>query len=176
MASSNRVVHWVTVFLRIALGVIFVYAAWVKLFQFSDGRLHLIPWQLFAMAIDSYQLLPQTGVEIAARTLPWVELAIGVLLVIGRWTRWASLVTSGLLVVFFSLMVRAFAKGQEISCGCFGPGEIISWKTLLRDGSMLAASLWVMAMAWVSRRAPRPSPKPLPPNGTPQEPAPNLPS
>jgi uncharacterized membrane protein YphA (DoxX/SURF4 family) len=176
MASSNKIAHWTTLVLRIALGGIFVYAAWVKLFQFSDGRLHLIPWQLFAMAIDSYQLLPQNGVELVARTLPWAELAIGLLLVIGRWVRWASLITSALLVVFFSLMVRAYAKGQEISCGCFGPGEIISWKTLLRDGSMLAASLWVMAMAWVSRRSPVRSPEPHHQTGTPAEPAPNLPS
>jgi uncharacterized membrane protein YphA (DoxX/SURF4 family) len=176
MASSNKVVRTVTLLLRIALGGIFVYAAWVKLFQFNDGRLHLIPWQLFAMAIDSYQLLPQSGVELAAKTLPWLELAIGLLLIAGRWVRLASLVTSGLLIVFFSLMLRAYVKGQEISCGCFGPGEIISWKTLLRDGSMLAGSLWVMAMAFLSRRSPRLSTAPLPPSETPPEPAPNLPS
>jgi len=38
-------------------------------------------------------------------------------------------------------MVRAYAKGMEINCGCFGANDIISWKTLLRDGSMLAAAL-----------------------------------
>jgi len=43
MPFSNRIVRSVTLLLRIALGGIFVYAAWVKLFQFSDGRLHLIP-------------------------------------------------------------------------------------------------------------------------------------
>src|SRR5215469_14871569 len=100
--------------LRIALGLIFVYAAYVKLFQFVDGRLHLLPWQLFAMAIDSYQLLPQIAVEILARTLPWFELALGVLLIAGRWLRFSSISTSLLLAVFLSLMVRAYAKGQEI--------------------------------------------------------------
>ena len=50
--------------LRIVLGAIFVYAAWTKL---KD------PWALFAMAIDSYQVLPLRAVEWVARTLPWLE-------------------------------------------------------------------------------------------------------
>jgi uncharacterized membrane protein YphA (DoxX/SURF4 family) len=157
MAISNNALRRLAVPLRVALGFVFVYAAYVKLFQFTDGRLHLLPWQLFAMAIDSYQLLPQTAVEILARTLPWFELALGLLLIAGRWLRLASAATSLLLAVFLSLMVRAYFKGQEISCGCFGPGEIISWKTLLRDGSLLAASLFVMAAAFWSRRAPHKS-------------------
>ena len=62
--------------------------------------------------------------------------------------------TSLLLLVFFSLMVRAFAGGKEINCGCFGPNELISWKTLVRDGSMLAVSLFLTAMAFRNRRKP----------------------
>jgi uncharacterized membrane protein YphA (DoxX/SURF4 family) len=134
--------------LRIALGGVFVCAAYTKLFQFAEGRLQLLPWQLFAMGIDSYQLLPQWAVEVVAKTLPWFELLLGVLMIAGRWVRPASTAVSALLVVFLTLIVRAYLKGQEISCGCFGPGEVISWKTLLRDGSMLAASLFVTAMAW----------------------------
>jgi putative oxidoreductase len=167
MASSNRTLYWATFGLRVALGVIFVYAAWIKL---------SLPWQLFAMSIDSYQLLPPGLVELLARTLPWFELLLGVLLILGRWLRITSAVTSLLLLVFFSLIVRAAVKGQEISCGCFGPGETISWKTMLRDGSMLAGSLFVTAMAWLRRRkAPLPASASLPPLDTPPEPAPNLP-
>ena len=124
--------------LRIALGVIFVYAAWIKL----NTR-----WELFALAIDSYQILPMRWVEFVAHTLPWVELAVGLGLIVGLWLRVWATITSVLLAVFFGLMVRAYAKGMEISCGCFGPGEIISWKTLVRDGSLLAGAL---ALTWMS--------------------------
>jgi len=120
-----------------------MYAAWVKL---------RLPWQLFAMSIDSYQLLPPSIVEVLARTLPWFELVLGMVLIAGAWLRITSAVTSLLLLVFFSLIVRAALKGQEISCGCFGPGETISWKTMLRDGSMLAGSLFVTAMAFMRGR------------------------
>src|SRR2546426_248742 len=101
------------------------------------------------MAIDSYQGLPMWAVERVARTLPWVELLIGALLIAGRWLRTSTAATSLLLLVFFGLMVRAYAKGIEINCGCFGPGEAISWKTLLRDGSMLAGSLLLTAVTFV---------------------------
>lgn len=151
--ASNKYVRWAALLLRIALGAVFVYAAYTKLFQFVEGRLHLLPWQLFAMAVDSYQLLPSLAVEILARTLPWFEMLIGILLLIGRWKRFATTATSLLLVVFLSLIVRAYLKGQEISCGCFSNSEPISWKTLLRDGSMLAGSLFVTAMAWRGRAA-----------------------
>ena len=168
MAISNKTLRWAAFVLRLALGAIFIYAAWVKLSA---------PWQLFAMSIDSYQLLPTGMVEILARTLPWFELALGLVLIPGWGLRFSSAMVSLLLLVFFSLIVRAAIKGQEISCGCFGPGETISWKTMLRDGSMLAGSLFVTALAWLRpRKSPRSEPASLPPQDTPQEPAPNLPS
>src|SRR5436305_15341955 len=108
MATSSKALRWITFWVRVALGVIFVYAAWIKL---------SLPWQLFAMSIDSYQLLPAGPVEFLARTLPWFELLLGLLLILGRWLRITSAVTSLLLLVFFSLIVRAALKGQEISCG-----------------------------------------------------------
>ena len=90
--------------------------------------------------------------SLVARTLPWFELAIGVLLIAGIFLRSAAVATSLLLAVFFGLMVRAYAKGMEINCGCFGPGEVISWKTLLRDGSLLAASVALASMSFWARK------------------------
>lgn len=139
--------------LRLALGLVFLYAAWVKLFgPHWSWPLRLEPWELFALAISSYDLLPLKAVELVARTLPWLELAIALMLLAGRGLRISATATSLLLLVFFGLMVRAFAQGKEISCGCFGPGEIISAWTLLRDGSMLAGAL---LLTWMSFQRPR---------------------
>lgn len=143
MTSQSKGFRIVSLVLRVALGIIFGYAAWTKLST---------PWELFAMSIDSYQLLPLKMVEFVARTLPWFELAIGLCLIAGIFLRSAAVATSLLLAVFFGLMVRAYAKGMEINCGCFGPGELISWKTLLRDGSLLAAALALASMSFLRRR------------------------
>jgi uncharacterized membrane protein YphA (DoxX/SURF4 family) len=138
--SSNRFLRILVLLVRLALGGIFIYAGAIKLRD---------PWELFALAINSYGVLPLNLVEVVARTLPWLEIAIGALLVIGIQLRWAATACSLLLLVFFGLMVRAYAKGMEINCGCFGPGDTLSWKTLLRDGSMLAGSLFVTSMAFL---------------------------
>jgi len=144
-SSQSKTVKAAVLILRIALGAIFIYAAYTKLTE---------SWRLFAAGIASYEVLPMWAVEVLARTLPWFELLVGLLLIAGRWLRVSSIATSGLLLVFFSLMVRAYFKGMTIECGCFGPGEAISWKTLLRDGSMLAGSLFVTVMAFLGTRDP----------------------
>jgi uncharacterized membrane protein YphA (DoxX/SURF4 family) len=141
--SRNRIFRLLVTVLRIALGAVFVYAAWIKLRD---------PWFLFAQSIDSYQVLPLWAVELVARTLPWAELLIGLLLIAGLWRRISTAAASLLLLVFFALMVRAYAKGMEIACGCFGPGEAISWRTLLRDGALLAVSLFLAAVSFLGRR------------------------
>src|SRR5450432_871157 len=144
-SSQSKTVKAAVLILRIALGAIFIYAAYTKLTE---------SWRLFAAGIASYEVLPMWAVELLARTLPWFELLVGLLLIAGRWLRVSSIATSALLLVFFSLMVRAYFKGMTIECGCFGPGEAISWKTLLRDDSMLAGSLFVTVMAFLGTRDP----------------------
>ena len=53
--GTNSALRWAALVLRVVLGAIFVYAAWAKL---------RLPWQLFAMSIDSYQLLPPAMVAV----------------------------------------------------------------------------------------------------------------
>jgi uncharacterized membrane protein YphA (DoxX/SURF4 family) len=127
---------------RIVLGAIFVYAAYVKLRD---------PWQLFAMSINSYEVLPLAMAETAAHVIPWLELALGLMLIAGIWLRISGTILSLILLTFFTVMVRAYSKGMQINCGCFGPGEAISWKTLLRDGSMAAAAIAMTLLAFLQR-------------------------
>jgi uncharacterized membrane protein YphA (DoxX/SURF4 family) len=129
--------------LRLALAAIFGYAAWSKLRE---------PWMLFAMSVDAYHVLPEWGAKAVARTLPWGELILAVLLAVGLWKRVTLPAASVLLAVFFSLMVRSYARGEAIDCGCFGPGEAISPITLVRDGTLLAVSLVLTGAAFRKKR------------------------
>jgi len=147
MTSPNKLLRVVLLLLRLALGGIFVYAAWVKLRD---------PWMLFAFSIDAYHVLPEWAVTVVARTLPWVELAAGLLLLAGRWMRVSTVAATALLALFFALMVRSYARGEGIDCGCFGPGEAISPLTLLRDGSLLGGSLFLAVTAFRRPRKPAP--------------------
>jgi uncharacterized membrane protein YphA (DoxX/SURF4 family) len=144
MASyQSKTLRWTLVALRVILGAVFLYGGYVKLSA---------PWALFAMGIDSYHLIPFRFVEPLAKTLPWFEVALGAWLIAGVWLRGSSVIVSLLLAVFFTAMVHARLAGQQINCGCFGPGEPISKWTLLRDGSLLAGSLF---LTWKAFRGAR---------------------
>src|SRR5580692_4531289 len=119
---------------RLALAAVFLWAAYTKLRD---------PWMVFAMEIDAMHIVPGAMVEPVARTMPWLELGLGVLLVIGIQTRYVATVATVLLVGFFSMLLFLYLKGFQGDCGCFGPGERLGPKTLARDGLLVALSVWV---------------------------------
>jgi uncharacterized membrane protein YphA (DoxX/SURF4 family) len=140
---------------RLALAGIFLFAAYAKLKPQAA-----MPWSgasirtslsMFAMQVDSYQLLPPQLVSPAAHFLPLFELFLGLWLLSGVWLRYSSLVTTLLLGAFFAMMVRTYRMGLEINCGCFGPGERLGPKTLLRDGALLALAVAVTIGAFLLR-------------------------
>lgn len=126
-------------FLRIALGAVLLYAAYSKLRH---------PWLLFAMSVDSYRILPSWAVFSVARTLPWLEFLLGVLLVAGWFIRYSAPAVSLLLGVFCVAMFSAYTSGSGIDCGCFGIGEAISPGTLARDAGLFGCSIVLSVLVW----------------------------
>jgi uncharacterized membrane protein YphA (DoxX/SURF4 family) len=100
------------------------------------------------MSVAAYGLLPHRAVIVVARTLPWAELLIGLLLLTGRFLRLAAIASTLLLLFFFVVMVRSYASGLAIDCGCFGGGDPISVRTLVRDGALLVGSLVLTAITF----------------------------
>ncbi len=143
-SSPSKLPARLLLVLRLAMGLMFLYAAWTKL---------RLPWIQVAMTVEAYQLLPPWGVELVARTLPWGELLLGVWLLVGKWLRPASLASTALLGAFIVVLTRSYLKGMQIDCGCFGEGDPISRLTLARDGGLFAASLAMTLLAF--RCAPR---------------------
>jgi hypothetical protein len=140
----------------VALAAVFLVAAYAKMRPQIP-----VPWSvtsvktslsMFAMQVDSYQLLPPSQVIRVAHFLPPFELFLGLWLLSGIALRFSSLVTTLVLTGFFTLMVRTYALGLSINCGCFGPSEQLGPKTVLRDGSLLALSVAVTVGAFLVRR------------------------
>lgn len=125
------------------LAAIFLYAGYTKV------RNPLA----FAIAVDTYQLLPAWAVLVVAYALPWLELMLGVWLLAGIALRYGATVTTALLTAFFTTMVITRLRGIESDCGCFGFGEPISPLTLARDAVFLGLAFYLAISAW---RAPRP--------------------
>ena len=153
--NYRRLIIWVG---RLVIAAIFVYAGLAKLIRWD---LHPRPpmgiaTSLFALQIDSYQMLPPWVVLEVARVLPWAEIGIGLLLLVGwRLRIWATLVT---LIIggFFVAVLRAYALHLDINCGCFAKPEPLTGMTVLRDGSLFLLAALMTAFAFLDARKPHP--------------------
>ena len=103
------------------------------------------------VAVRAYDVLPEAGVEVVAALLPWVELALGVLLLAGVGTRLVAALSAVLVGVFVAGVGQAWARGLSIDCGCFGgggavePGETTYLQELLRDAGFMLMAGWLVA-------------------------------
>ena len=153
--NLRRAIIWIG---RLILAGIFMYAGYAKLFFPT-----LIPhWPVglalsyFALQVDSYQLLPPWGVNFVAHTLPFAEIALGLLLLIGwRLRIWATIVTL-IMLGFFAAVVRSYALGLQINCGCFATPEPLTIKTVFRDGGLAALALLMTVFTFIEARKPHP--------------------
>ncbi|MGC1211864.1 MAG: MauE/DoxX family redox-associated membrane protein [Micromonospora sp.] len=73
-------------------------------------------------AVNAYQVMPYELATVIGAALPFVELALGVLLLVGLATRLAAGVSAALLLVFITGIASAWSRGLAIDCGCFGSG------------------------------------------------------
>ena len=69
-----------------------------------------------------YRIFPESLVGVVAAALPYLEIALGVLLLVGLATRLAAVLSAVVLVAFIAGVISAAARGLSIDCGCFGGG------------------------------------------------------
>jgi uncharacterized membrane protein YphA (DoxX/SURF4 family) len=102
------------------------------------------------VAVRAYDVLPTPAVALVAGVLPWLELALGVLLLAGVGVRAVAAMSAVLLLVFVAGVVQAWARGLSIDCGCFGgggtvaPGETAYGQEILRDAGFLVLAGWLL--------------------------------
>jgi uncharacterized membrane protein YphA (DoxX/SURF4 family) len=121
---------------RAAPAAVLLWAGLAKAFDRQDAIL----------AVDAYDVLPDGAVRAVATALPWIEIAVAVLLILGLFTRFAGIATFALATVFIAAMGQAKARGLQIDCGCFGgggPGEGVSWFDILRDVPIALAGIYL---------------------------------
>ena len=107
--NQARGSKWQTL-VRWVLGAVLVWAALSKIANLQD----------FYISIAAYQLpLPGALLRLTAMILPWLELICGLLLLGRIWTRAALVWALVMFGAFVSATGQAWARGLEISCGCF---------------------------------------------------------
>lgn len=152
--NLRRAVIWIG---RLVLAGIFIYAGYAKLTMGMHPRPPLgVALSFFALQVDSYRILPTWAVNVVAHTLPFAEVVLGLLLLVGwRLRIWATLVTL-IMVGFFAAVVRSYALGLQINCGCFATPEPLTIKTVYRDGALAGLALLMTIFAFIEARKPHP--------------------
>jgi uncharacterized membrane protein YphA (DoxX/SURF4 family) len=92
-------------------------------------------------------------VPAAGYGLPVLEVAVGLMLVLGVHVRLAAVVSAGLLVMFMVGVGSAWARGLTIDCGCFGGGGTVAAGET-RYGSEVARDVGLLAVALALARWP----------------------
>lgn len=115
-----------------------------------SGVLKAIDPDATYVAVRAYDVLPKLGVALVAGVLPWLEIAIGLLLLAGIATRAVATVSAVILLGFMAGVTQAWARGLSIDCGCFGgggavdPGQTTYGLELLRDAGFLLMAGWLV--------------------------------
>ena len=118
------------VFLRLLIGAVFLVSGLEKA---------LSPYQNFLYAVQDYQVLPGWGEVAVARFFPWLELFVGVFVVLGLWTRLALKAALVMFGVFISVVGQALLRKLPLDqCGCFGQMIHVHPRTIIVfDSAML---------------------------------------
>jgi hypothetical protein len=100
---------------RVILGGIFIVSGYQKLMEGSA---------VFAAVIRGYEIVGGPIAEGMAAGLPWVELVLGVFLVLGLWRRTAILGLWAFNMAFIAALLSAIVRKIPLeNCGCFGNGS-----------------------------------------------------
>ncbi len=133
----RQIQPWLGLGLRCFIGGYFVFAAVPK----------IIEPLAFATSISHYGLLPVWLVNGYALVVPWMELLVGLFLVVGFRTRLSAAFVHVMLVMFTFAVTYAVIAGLKIDCGCFGAsgGEEVSWMKVAKNLGLIAMStyLWI---------------------------------
>ncbi|MGH3099139.1 MAG: MauE/DoxX family redox-associated membrane protein [Streptosporangiales bacterium] len=135
----GRVAQWVTLLARLGLAGVLGYAGFIKVLDPLTS----------ARAVRAYQLLPESLVTPVGYGLPFLEIVLALLLLLGVATRYAGIVGGLIMVAFIVAIASVWARGISIECGCFGgggqiaPGQTEYGLDILRDVGLVLVGAWI---------------------------------
>ncbi len=121
--------------MRLVLGVVFIYASYDKILDPSK----------FARDISNYHIVPFGLENTVAIILPWLELFIGIGIVLGIYIDGNTLLSAFLLLLFNFLIFQAMVRGFNIECGCgLKEGELVGWRKLIENFTLFGGACLIL--------------------------------
>ena len=132
---------WISTIARVGLAAVFLTAGGLKVSDLAaSGR-----------AVNAYRLTSFDAAKVVGAIQPFLEIAVGLLLLVGLALRLSAAIAALLLVIFIAGIVSAWARGLQIDCGCFSKGgDLTGGRTaeygleILRDVGFLVLAAIVL--------------------------------
>ena len=140
MKASSRVLDAVGLLARLILGGALLLAGGLKVGNPVAS----------ARAVQAYDVLPFELARYVGYGLPYAEVVLGALLVLGLFTRVSAAIGALLMVVFVVGIAQAWARGLTIDCGCFGGGGQVAQdetkygREIVRDIGFALCGAWLL--------------------------------
>jgi uncharacterized membrane protein YphA (DoxX/SURF4 family) len=144
-ARGTAVWPWISTVARLGLAAVFLVAGGTKVGDLAaSGR-----------AVNAYRLMPYDVAKIVGAAQPFLELALGLLLLVGLAVRLSAGIGAVLLVIFVAGIVSAWARGLQIDCGCFSKGGDLAAGKVPTYGWEILRDLGFLVLAGILLARPR---------------------
>ena len=131
---------WIGLVARLTLGGVLFAAGYLKVGTPDESQ----------MAVRAYEMLPISLANLLGLILPFVEVVIGALLILGALTRVMAALGGFTMFIFIIAIAQAWARGLNIDCGCFGgggavePGQTKYLQEILRDIALVFLAVYLI--------------------------------
>jgi uncharacterized membrane protein YphA (DoxX/SURF4 family) len=144
-ARSTAVWPWISTVARLGLAAVFLIAGGLKVGDLAaSGR-----------AVNAYDLMSYDTAKIVGAVQPFLEIALGLLLLAGLAVRLSAAIGAVLLVVFIAGIASAWARGLQIDCGCFSKGGELTGGRTADYGLEILRDLGFLVLAGILLVKPR---------------------
>jgi len=136
---------WISTVARLGLAAVFLTAGLLKVDDLAaSGR-----------AVNAYRLFSYDTAKVIGAVQPFLEIALGLLLLIGLAVRLSAAIAALLLVIFIAGIVSAWARGLQIDCGCFSKGGDLAAGRTAEYGREILRDVGFLVLAGILLVKPR---------------------
>src|SRR3954466_14165062 len=136
---------WVSTVARAGLAAVFLTAGLLKVDDLAaSGR-----------AVNAYRLMDYDTAKVIGAVQPFLEIALGLLLLAGLGVRLSAAIAALLLAVFIAGIISAWARGLQIDCGCFSKGGDLTGRRTAEYGREVLRDVGFLILAGILLVKPR---------------------
>ena len=146
--DRDLILRWLRLLCQVSVGFLLLYAGGQKLFVSGVAD--------FAADVEKFRILPESMIPVAAYLMPWWEVFTGLCLMLDMLRKGALASAIIMTLMFCGVIGWAWSQGLDISCGCLGGTEKISYWAKAGEFAVYYAALGYLAWVWWRKAPPSP--------------------